>query len=127
MAKTEKQVITVASDELLHRLPQPDWATYYHAIFGCGGVLETVFGDPAARAAFERTDLHAELLAKVNILRENSKSRYSDETTMITVRLPKSMHEALVAESHRRQQSLNQLCIAKLLQPVVTASTKQNQ
>ena len=35
---------------------------------------------------------------------------------MITVRLPKSLHEALRAEAHEHRTSMNKLCISKLLQ-----------
>ena len=51
-------------------------------------------------------------------LREkNAEVPVTDEPTrVITVRLPKSLHEALRAEAHTRQTSMNQLCISKLLQ-----------
>ncbi len=35
---------------------------------------------------------------------------------MITVRLPKSLHEALRVEAHEHRTSMNKLCISKLLQ-----------
>ena len=35
---------------------------------------------------------------------------------MITVRLPKSLHEALRDEAHEHRTSMNKLCISKLLQ-----------
>ena len=41
-----------------------------------------------------------------------------DATRVITVRLPKSLHLALKAEAHDRHTSMNQLCIAKLLQAI---------
>jgi predicted HicB family RNase H-like nuclease len=37
---------------------------------------------------------------------------------VITVRLPKSLHESLRAEAHDRRTSMNKLCISKLLQVV---------
>jgi hypothetical protein len=37
---------------------------------------------------------------------------------VITVRLPKSLHESLRAEAHDRHTSMNKLCISKLLQVV---------
>ena len=39
-----------------------------------------------------------------------------EPTRVITVRLPKSLHEALRAEAHDHKTSMNKLCIAKLLQ-----------
>ena len=68
--------------------------------------------------AFEQTDEYAELQAMVSKLREKSRhqSESNEPTRVITVRLPKSLHEALKAESHQRCTSMNQLCISKLLQ-----------
>jgi predicted HicB family RNase H-like nuclease len=37
---------------------------------------------------------------------------------VITVRLPKSLHESLRAEAHDRRTSMNKLCISKLLQVI---------
>lgn len=39
-------------------------------------------------------------------------------TRVITVRLPKSLHEALKTEAYGRKTSMNQLCISKLLQVI---------
>jgi len=40
----------------------------------------------------------------------------SEPTRVITVRMPKSMHEKLKREAHSRQTSLNQLCVSSLQQ-----------
>jgi hypothetical protein len=37
---------------------------------------------------------------------------------VITVRLPKSLHEALRHEAHNHKTSMNKLCISKLLQVI---------
>ena len=39
-----------------------------------------------------------------------------EPTRVITIRLPRSLHESLRAEAHVRETSMNKLCIAKLLQ-----------
>jgi predicted HicB family RNase H-like nuclease len=39
-----------------------------------------------------------------------------EPTRVITVRLPKCLHEALRAEAHEHRTSMNKLCISKLLQ-----------
>lgn len=48
-----------------------------------------------------------------------------DATRVITVRLPKSLHLALKAEAHDRHTSMNQLCIAKLLQAIDSLEQEQ--
>ena len=40
----------------------------------------------------------------------------AEPTRVITVRLPKSLHEALRVEAHEHRTSMNKLCISKLLQ-----------
>ena len=53
-------------------------------------------------------------------LRQNSDIRFEKQepTRVITVRLPKSLHEALQAQAHLHQTSMNKLCISKLLQVI---------
>ena len=41
-----------------------------------------------------------------------------EDTRVITVRLPRSMHEALRAEAYTEHTSMNKLCISKLLQKI---------
>ena len=42
----------------------------------------------------------------------------NEPTRVITVRLPKSMHEYLRTEAHDLHTSMNKLCISKLLQVI---------
>ena len=42
----------------------------------------------------------------------------AEPTRVITVRLPKSMHEYLRTEAHDLRTSMNKLCISKLLQVI---------
>ncbi|MEM1304746.1 MAG: hypothetical protein AAGG46_07605, partial [Planctomycetota bacterium] len=42
----------------------------------------------------------------------------TEPTRVITVRLPKSMHEYLRTEAHDLRTSMNKLCISKLLQVI---------
>lgn len=45
-----------------------------------------------------------------------------EPTRIVTVRMPKSLHEQLKAEAHERRTSMNQLCINKLLRPEPAAA-----
>lgn len=42
----------------------------------------------------------------------------NEPTRVVTIRLPKSLHESLKAEAYDHHTSINKLCIAKLLQVV---------
>ena len=96
----------------------PDWVTFFREVLGVEGVARRVFSNPEEMEAFEKTEEHAGIQAMVAKLREKSRSQTesNEPTRVITVRLPKSLHEFLKAESHQRRTSMNQLCISKLLQ-----------
>jgi predicted HicB family RNase H-like nuclease len=49
-------------------------------------------------------------------LKEKTKAPEPEQTKVITVRLPLSLHEALGEEAHEHRTSVNKLCISKLLQ-----------
>ena len=58
---------------------------------------------------------------KLEMLRELREQATSAESTLeptsvITVRLPKSVHDTLKTEAHEHRTSMNKLCISKLLQ-----------
>ncbi len=48
--------------------------------------------------------------------KEKTKTPKPEETKVITVRLPLSLHAALQEEAHEHRTSVNKLCISKLLQ-----------
>ena len=96
---------------------QPDWITFFREVLGVDGLVRRLFPSPEELAAFEKTEEYAEIQAMLNRLRERSAvaDNGKEPTRVITVRLPKSLHESLRAEAHDRKTSMNQLCISKLL------------
>ena len=66
---------------------------------------------------FERTTEYAEIQLMLARLRQRTSTRVDNQepTRVITVRMPQSLHEALQAEAHAHQTSMNKLCITKLL------------
>lgn len=118
MAETQSQKETEihrTADQLFTQ--NPDWVTFFREIFGVGGVVRQMYPTRQALADFERTDTYAELQAMLTKLREQTGTGTAQEPTrVITVRLPKSLHETLRAEAHEHQTSMNKLCISKLLQ-----------
>lgn len=96
----------------------PDWVTFYREIFGLRGIARRMFPTREALAAFEQTEAYQEILQMLTKLRgQGPLAMDPDEPTrVITVRLPKSLHEALRAEAHEHRTSMNKLCISKLLQ-----------
>jgi predicted HicB family RNase H-like nuclease len=97
---------------------EPDWVTFYREILGVRGVVRHVFPSLEMLAAFEQTEAYQEILLMLTKLREQGPTAVDDgeSTRVITVRLPKSLHETLREEAHEHRTSMNKLCISKLLQ-----------
>jgi len=113
----EGKVYRVASE--LYR-QDPDWVTFFREVLGVEGVVRRVFTTPIDLAQFEQTREYSEIQQMVAKLRERASEPVDvrEPTRVITVRLPKSLHESLRTEAHERKTSMNKLCISKLLQIV---------
>jgi predicted HicB family RNase H-like nuclease len=117
MADKYQEVLNVAQ-ELCSQ--DPDWVMFFREILGIEGAVRKAFATPAEMAEFERSHEYAQIQGMLARLRERGRGKPSqpEPTRVITVRLPKSLHDSLRAEAHERRTSMNRLCIAKLLQVV---------
>ena len=99
---------------------EPDWVTFFREVLGVDGMVRAAFASLEELATFERTTEFEQIQKWLVKLREqrNSTDTESEPTRVITVRLPKSMHEYLRTEAHDLRTSMNKLCISKLLQMV---------
>jgi predicted HicB family RNase H-like nuclease len=97
---------------------QPDWVTFFREVLGINGAARQAFPDPDALARFEQSEQFDQIQLMLAKLRERrvEVDESNEPTRVITVRLPKSLHESLRAEAHDRHTSMNKLCISKLLQ-----------
>jgi hypothetical protein len=97
-----------------------DWVTFFREVLGVDGIIPKMFPRPEELDAFERSTEYSQIQQMVAKLRERKDDLGDDSepTRVITVRLPKSLHEALKKEAHNRQTSMNKLCISKLLQMI---------
>lgn len=93
-----------------------DWEELFNALYRPDGILSQLFTTPDERRAFRQTAAAgsvANLLAKA----KNPPTEVTSEqgaSGKLLVRLPKSLHAALLAEAAAEGASLNQLVIAKL-------------
>ena len=99
---------------------KPDWVTFYREVLGVEGVARRFFVNIDEFVEFEQTAEYAEIQHMVAKLRESGSAPPSsrEPTRVITVRLPKSLHDTLRVEAHDRHTSMNKLCISKLLQVI---------
>lgn len=95
------------------------WVIFFREILGVGGIVQQLFPDPAELKSFmagaDYETLH-EMLAAVRS-QDQSKSDAAEPERMITIRIPKSLHELLQDESKACELSINKLAISKLLWP----------
>lgn len=112
-----QRVHRMASDRFRN---EPDWVTFYREVLGVDGIIDQLFPGYELRSRFAKTTEFAEIQQMLAKLREKNRGqKIPDEATrVITVRLPKSLHEALRHEAHNHRTSMNKLCISKLLQVI---------
>ncbi len=98
----------------------PDWVTFFREVLGLNGVVRKMFTTTEAMIGFEQSEEFEKIQHMLAKLRESSQANQNtatfEPTRVITVRLPKSLHESLRAEAHEKRTSMNKLCISKLLQ-----------
>ncbi|WP_146454533.1 hypothetical protein [Rubripirellula tenax] len=96
------------------------WVVFFREILGKEGVVQSAFPDTAGFVQFQQGKQYAELQEMVAALRsqDSSKGDAAEPERMITIRLPKSLHDMLTDESEELNLSINKLCISKLLQRI---------
>jgi hypothetical protein len=96
-----------------------DWLELHFAVFGLGGKATELFPTEAERSAFLQTEEYQRFLALLDTLPRPQKTELrelvSSANGAISVRLPRSVHAALLAEAQAEGVSLNQLCVTKLV------------
>ena len=118
MSEQRQDVFRVA-DEIYQQ--RPSWVTFFREVLGVDGIVRQAYSTPEALAHFEQTPEYQKIQQMLAKLRENDSDLPGgprEPTRVITVRLPKSLHESLRAEAHDRRTSMNKLCISKLLQVI---------
>jgi predicted HicB family RNase H-like nuclease len=118
MSEQRQDVFRVA-DEIFRQ--RPSWVTFFREVLGVDGIVRQVYSTPEALTHFEQTSEYQKIQQMLAKLRENDSDLPGgprEPTRVITVRLPKSLHESLRAEAHDRRTSMNKLCISKLLQVI---------
>ena len=123
MIETERNTVDAKNDELYRvayhlYCQKPDWGTFFREILGLNGLIRRTYPTADALAEFERGATYQQIQQLLKNLREQRREGPATEepTRVVTVRLPKSLHEALRVEAHEHRTSMNKLCISKLLQ-----------
>jgi hypothetical protein len=96
-----------------------DWVELHNALYGIGGKATELFPTEEERTAFCRTAEYKRINALFSRL-PHPPVRDMDEPPeptngTISLRLPRSVHVALLKEAQAEGVSLNQLCLSKLV------------
>ena len=96
-----------------------DWVELHNALFGIGGKATELLTTEAERTAFSQTAECKEIFALLDALHAPRTKEFGEllatANGAISVRLPRSVHAALLAEAKAEGVSLNQLCLSKLV------------
>src|SRR5438034_5713879 len=115
-AKVDKQIVARARQVLAfaeQRAPQAaDWLELHFALFSVEGKATELFPTEAERSAFLRTAEYKRILALMDKLPQPKINEFQEVVSSangaISVRLPRSVHAALLAEAKAEGVSLNQ-------------------
>jgi predicted HicB family RNase H-like nuclease len=120
-ADRKQEVHRIASDLFSQG---PDWVIFFREVLGTDGIARKVFQSAEEMERFEKSPEYIDIQQMLTKLREKSAEDEDDRepTRVITVRMPKSLHESLRHEAHNRRTSMNKLCISKLLQVIADDS-----
>jgi predicted HicB family RNase H-like nuclease len=102
--------------ERLHSM-NPEWVVFFREVLGVDGIVRRTFSDPDSLLRFECSPQYARIRELLDALRIRQQERPSDRETqrVVTVRMPKSLHETLKSEAEQMRVSINTLCISKLM------------
>ena len=122
MAKTKTHPPKQFLDEArrLHRRKVTS-TEFWNALCGIDGQLSQLFPTQSARVAFSKTAEWKKFHELWQALQERDKqsnhafaAATANANGTVILRLPKSVHTALIREAEHEGTSLNQLCVAKL-------------
>ena len=93
--------------ERLHAM-NPEWVVFFREVLGVEGIV---------RRSFPETGQFGRIGELLDDLRSRQRERpvSREAQRVVTVRMPKSLHESLKAEAESMRVSINTLCISKLL------------
>jgi len=113
LARLSAEIEREAADLLLKGI---DWAQFFRLVLGRNGLVARAFSSPEEMDWFTDSESYVRLHEMWAALRrtQEGKKAVGEPLVVMTIRVPKSLHENLIDEAHRLQTSVNKLCVAKL-------------
>lgn len=108
-----QELLTLARN--LTATPGLTWVEANNAIYGPGGPFTRLMPTAKDRAAFAKLQESEQIDELLDSLPEPSvKPQRREHSGQVNVRIPKSLHAALISEAEAEAVSLNQLVLTKL-------------
>lgn len=111
IAARGKELVAFAKDLQRSGL---NWLQMQNALYGPGGKYPELFSSQPDRTAFSGSPADKELTSILDGLPQLDHDTNRAASGKLLVRMPKSVHQALIAEAEAEQVSLNQLILSKL-------------
>jgi predicted HicB family RNase H-like nuclease len=98
----------------------PTWTAFYRETLGVDGVAHRIFSDSEEYRNYECSDCHSKVLEMLTVLRckDVTDCDPTEVQKMITIRIPKSLHDRICAEANELDVSVNKLAITRMLQRI---------
>lgn len=106
---------------------KPEWVVFFREVLGVDGLVRRAFRTPDALVRFECSPEYARIREMLDDLRSLQRDQPAERETqrVVTVRMPKSLHESLKAEAEEMRVSINTLCISKLMKMLDEAGRRE--
>lgn len=95
----------------------PEWVVFFREVLGVDGIVRRTFSSPDALMMFECSPQYARIREMLDTLRarQHDRAAQREAQRVVTVRMPRSLHETLKSEAEEMHVSINTLCISKLM------------
>ena len=115
-AETHQAAAVLQVAERLYGM-DPEWVVFFREVLGVDGIVRRTFNDPESLVRFECSPQYARIREMLDSLRSRQQDRPSEREAqrVVTVRMPRSLHETLKNEAGLLRVSVNTLCISKLM------------
>ena len=96
---------------------EPEWVVFFREVLGVDGIVRRTFGDAEALVRFECSPQYSRIREMLDSLRSRQQEQTPEREALrvVTVRMPRSLHETLKEEAGQLRVSINTLCISKLM------------
>jgi len=96
----------------------PEWVVFFREILGIDGIVRRSFRTADDMRTFECSPEYARIREMLDDLRQRPAVPTAPDREVqrvVTVRMPRSLHESLKSEAEGMRVSINSLCISKLM------------